>query len=133
MSGKSAQHVSLVERLIAAVESRHADIKGVVIFADHHRFGVNQPPTIGGYKPDVFAQDLWATFRVIGEAKTDNDLKSERSSRQICAFLDHLALYPNSSLYIAVPWILKARVNYMLRELRKPYHQSVHVSVFSFT
>jgi hypothetical protein len=133
MSGESAQHVELVERLVAIVESRHQTRNGIIIFADHHSFGVNQPPTIGGFKPDVFAQDLSATFRVIGEAKTADDLKDERSARQIRAFLDHLALYPNSSLYIAIPWFLKGRVNHMLRELRSPDHQSVTVSVLTFT
>jgi hypothetical protein len=130
MSGESAQHVGLVERLVAIVESRHQTSQGIIIFADHHKFGINQPPTIGGFKPDVFAQDLSATFRVIGEAKTANDLKEERSARQIRAFLDHLALYPNSSFYLAIPWFLRGRANYMLRELCGADHHSVQVSVF---
>jgi hypothetical protein len=132
MSGESALHVGLVERLIATVETRHQTVQGIMIFADHHKFGVNQPPTFGGFKPDVFAQDLPATFQIIGEAKTASDLKEERSSRQITAFLDHLALYPNSSFYLGVPWFVKGSANYMLLELRKPEHKSIHVEIFAF-
>lgn len=132
MSGESAQHVSLVERLIAAVEKRHNTPQGIVVFADHHKFGKNQPPTIGGYKPDLFAQDLPETFRVIGEAKTPNDFRDERSLRQIKAFLDHLALYANSTFYLAVPWFLKGRANYVVRDLSSPEHQSVKILVLPF-
>jgi hypothetical protein len=103
-----------------------------MIFADHHRFGVNQPPMIGGYKPDVFAQDVPETFRVIGEAKTPNDFKDDRSLRQIAAFLDHLTLYPNSVFYLAVPWFLKGRANYVIRDLSKPEHRAIQISVLPF-
>lgn len=132
MSGESAQHVSLVERLVAAVEQRHQTTRGIVVFADHHRFGSNQPPMIGGYKPDVFAQDLPETFRVIGEAKTPDDFRTERSLRQIEAFLNHLALYPNGTFYLAVPWFLKGRAHCVIRDLSGPEQKSVNVSILPF-
>jgi hypothetical protein len=100
MSGESAQHVLLVERLVALVESRHWTKQGIMIFADHHSFAGNLPPMIGGYKPDLLAQDLPCTFQVIGEAKTAKDFEDERTVRQIKAFLDHLALYENTSFYL---------------------------------
>ena len=132
MSGESAQHVDLVERLVATVEQRHQTSRGIVVFADHHRFGINQPPTIGGFKPDVFAQDLPETFRIIGEAKTPADFRSERSLHQIEAFLDHLSLYANSTFYLAVPWFLKGRANYVIRDLSRPEHKSVKILVLPF-
>lgn len=133
MSGESAQHLSLVERLVAIVEARHQTKQGIMIFADHHRFGRDQPPMIGGYKPDVFAQDLPATFRVIGEAKTANDFLQARSIRQIGAFLDHLALYPNSCFYLAVPWFMKGKANYVMHSLRRPEHHAIAIHVFPLT
>jgi hypothetical protein len=129
MSGESAQHVGLVERLVAIVEARHQTKQGIMIFADHHKFGRDQPPLIGGFKPDVFAQDVPATFRIIGEAKTAKDFEEERSIRQIGAFLDHLALYENSGFYLAVPWFVKGRANYVMHSLRRPEHQSVAIHV----
>jgi hypothetical protein len=132
MSGESAQHVSLVERLVATVEQRHQTARGIVVFADHHRFGRNQPPTIGGFKPDLFAQDLPETFRIVGEAKTSDDFRSERSLLQIEAFLNHLCLYGNSTFYLAVPWFLKGRANHVIRDLSRPEHKSVKIAVLRF-
>ncbi len=133
MSGESAAHIHLVEQLIALVERRHRTSRGLMVFADHRKFGSNRPPTIGGFHPDVLAQDVPASFQVIGEAKTQKDLEEERSSRQICAFLDHLALYSNSSFYLAVPWYLKGRANYFIYALRRPTHQSVAIQVIPIT
>jgi hypothetical protein len=108
MSGESAQHVNLVERLVATVEQRHQTTRGIVVFADHRSFGVNQPPMIGGY------------------------FKSERSLYQIEAFLNHLALYANSTFYLAVPWFLKGRANFVIRDLSRPDHKSVNICVLPF-
>lgn len=128
MSGESAEHIALVERLIAVVNERHCTKQGIVVFADHRNFGPNQPPTIGCFKPDVMAHDLPITFRAIGEAKTF-DLSHERSCRQISAFLDHLALYPNSAFYLAVPWMRRAQAHGLLNRLRRPEHVKVDVNV----
>ncbi|MGA8610697.1 MAG: hypothetical protein WB760_03065 [Xanthobacteraceae bacterium] len=103
-----------------------------MLFADHRSYGPNQPPMIGGHKPDVFAQDVPETFRVIGEAKTPNDFKDDRSMRQIAAFLDHLALYPNTSFYLAVPWFLKQRARNVVHELKNGSHDTVRVTVLPF-
>jgi hypothetical protein len=117
MSGESARHVYLVETLIETVERRHRPPRGLMIFADHHRFGSDRPPTIGGFTPDLFASDVPETFQVLGEAKTASDLESERSRRQIIAFLDHLALYKGSIFYLAVPYFTAPRALWLARDL----------------
>jgi hypothetical protein len=129
MSGESAQHVLLVERLIALVESRHSTTQGIMIFADHHSFAGNLPPMIGGYKPDLLAQDVPCTFQVIGEAKTATDFQDERTVRQIRAFLDHLALYENTSFYLAVPWLVRPQATYIMKELRSSEHYRICVEI----
>ncbi|RXG84832.1 hypothetical protein [Bradyrhizobium zhanjiangense] len=129
MSGESAEHIRLVEYLIQIVEARHKTARGIMIFADHHDYAGNRPPMIGGFKPDVFAHDLPPSFRIIGEAKTAKDFEEERSRRQIQAFLEHLALYPNSSFYLAVPWFVKPKANYAIKELRQSEHTNVRIEV----
>jgi hypothetical protein len=129
MSGESAWHVLLVETLIETIEKRHKPPRGLMVFADHHRFGTDRPATIGGYTPDVFASDLPATFRVIGEAKTPADLESDRSRRQIAAFLDHLALYENSILYLAVPFLSVARARFIIRSLTSASHLQIATEI----
>lgn len=131
MSGESAQHVYLVETLIEMVESRHRPSRGLMVFADHHRFGSDRPPTIGGFMPDVFASDVPATFRVIGEAKTPSDLETERSRRQILAFLDHLALYEGSTFYLAVPYFTAPRARFVLKSARRAEHDAVATEILA--
>ena len=129
MSGESARHVRLVEALIRTVESRHQPPRGLLIFADHHRFGTDRPPTIGGFTPDLLASDLPETFRVVGEAKTPADLETERSRRQVLAFLDHLALYAGSVFYLAVPILSAPRARSLLCSVRHSDHLTVIIEV----
>ena len=79
--------------------------------------------------PDVLATDLPVTFRLIGEAKTADDLETDRSRRQIRAFLDHLGLYQGSVLYLAVPPNAAARARFLLRSLVSGEHAAVAVTV----
>lgn len=133
MSGESATHVRLIEALIRFIEERHRPPRGLVLLADHHGFGADRPPRIGGHTPDVFASDLPVSFRLIGEAKTVPDLETERSRRQIKAFLDHLALYPNSIFYLAVPPTALARARFVLRSLSSPEeHGPLQLTVLSY-
>ncbi len=132
MSGESALHRRLVESLIEAMERRHQEIRSVVIFADHYRFGSELPPTIGSFTPDVFASNFPATFRVIGEAKTRDDLETERSRRQLMAFLDHLSLHPPGALWIAVPYNVAPRARHLIRSVRRPEHHAVVVEILPF-
>jgi hypothetical protein len=129
MSGESARHRRLVEKLIEVVEKRHQATRSLVIFADHDRFGSELPPTVGCFTPDVFASDIPATFRVIGEAKTRDDLETERSRRQLLAFLDHLSLNPPSTLWLAVPFDTAPRARYLIRSMRRPEHHAVIVEI----
>lgn len=129
MSGESALHIRLVEKLIHEVRQRHSDGGDIAIFADHHSFGRNRPTRIGGFFPDLFASDIPETFRVVGEAKTESDLKTDRSERQLAAFLDHLALYPKSAFYLAVPWLLVPRAHSIMKTLRRSAHETVSVEV----
>jgi hypothetical protein len=129
MSGESARHVLLVEALIRTVETRHKVHEDIMILADHHRFDRNRPPQLGGFTPDLLAHNLPITMRILGEAKTENDLESERSAQQLRAFLDHLSLYPNSTMYVAVPWTSAPRARGLLRRIVCPAHSTVSLQV----
>ncbi|RWN59372.1 hypothetical protein [Mesorhizobium sp.] len=97
--------------------------------ADHHAHGSNRPSSIDRYTPDLFASDLPVTFEVIGEAKTPLDLETPRSTRQIAAFLDYLALRPNSSFYLSVPPFAIPRSRIILDRLIRPEHAKVKILV----
>jgi hypothetical protein len=132
MSGESARHVWLVEQLIALVEAECREVRNFVLFADRHGYELSQPQTFGGFKPDIFAHDLPSTFRLIAEAKTSNDLDSERSSRQILAFLEHLSLYPRGTFYLGVPWLAQPKAHGLIKRLKRPEHATVTIRVVGF-
>ena len=129
MSGESAQHIRLVGRLIGEIKARHASARNLMILADHRDFGTDRPEMMGGHLPDVFARDLPETFRVIGEAKTSLDLESDRSRRQIAAFLEDLSVYPNSSFCLAVPWAKFGRASAILKSLHNASLASVNIEI----
>jgi hypothetical protein len=132
MSGESAQHRVLVERLLETVEARYQGVRSVVIFADHDRVGSQLPPMIGAFTPDVLATTVPGTFRLIGEAKTHDDIETDRSRRQLTAFLDHLALHPPSALWLAVPFDLAPRARLLIRSIRRAEHKGVNVEILAF-
>lgn len=113
---ESAHHTDLVIKLARAVRDRH-DAPGIVVLADHQDYGPNRPWQIEGFVPDVLANDLHTGFEAIGEAKTPADLETERSLRQIKAFLRHLALRPGSRFYLGVRWGYEARAQLVLSSL----------------
>lgn len=132
MSGESARHRFLVEHLLNTVEIRYQGVRSVVIFADHHRFGSQLPPMIGDFTPDVLVTTVPATFRLIGEAKTRDDIETDRSRRQLTAFLDHLALHPPSSFWLGVPYDLAPRARVLMRSIRRAEHDGVNVEILPF-
>jgi hypothetical protein len=129
MSGESLIHTRLVERLVAHVRIRHCPPRGLLLLADHHKFGKDRPPTIDRYTPDLFASDLPVTFEVLGEAKTPLDLETARSARQIGAFLDYLSVRPRSTFYLAVPPFAAARARHIVKGIVRPEHSGVLIEV----
>jgi hypothetical protein len=129
MAGESSRHVRLVEELINEVQTRHANGKQLIMLAEHVRFGPDRPPKLGGFVPDLFAHDIPITSRIIGEAKTELDMETDRSQLQLAAFLDHLSLYANSSMYVAVPWAFAPRARTILRGLSHERYASVSLRV----
>lgn len=102
------------------------------MFADHHRFGSDRPPMIGGFTPDLFASDIPESFRIIGEAKTSSDIDSARTHSQIRAFLQHLSLYENGMFYLAVPLFAGPRARYLLKSFLKSDGAKVIAEVLTF-
>lgn len=131
MSGESSSHAALVERLIAVVDAQHNGHGRLSILADHRSFGNDRPPMIGGFTPDLFATEIPETFHVLGEAKTPDDLVSDRSARQIAAFLEHLTLRPSSSLYLAVPWLCVPKAHAIIRAAQYETRHPVQVIIIT--
>jgi hypothetical protein len=131
MSGESSDHAALVQRLIAVIGIEYGASGRLFILADHRSHGSDRPPQIGGFTPDLFAAEIPETFHVLGEAKTKDDLESDRSARQVAAFLDHLSLRPSSCLYLAVPWFCVPRAQAIVRAARLRRGNPVQVRIIT--
>lgn len=125
---ESVTHAMLVRKLADAVRERH-DVPGLVVLAEHATFGRDRPFPVDGFVPDVTAADLRSSFQVIGEAKTPKDLETERSLRQMTAFVWHIALRPGSCFYLAVPWGHEARAQLVLDQIVAHVGKPVNVEV----
>jgi hypothetical protein len=121
MSGESDEHALLVSRLTAFVREKHGGAGNLALYLDDQKMGRERPQRIGGHLPDLYAQDVPRTFVVIGEAKTQSDLISPRSHRQLATFVRHLSLHEAAFFYLAVPFIARPTATKLMRELEAAY------------
>lgn len=107
---ESSTHLALVGRIVEHIDEHYRGISDLAVLHDlPGRIGCNKPPKIGGYRPDVYAVDAPLTRTIIGEAKTQGDLETQHTHKQLTAFVRFLALHNNAVLVLAVPWQAKAR------------------------
>lgn len=132
---ESIAHRNLVNRLVREVSSAMGG-GTVVCRVDGILSLGNAPPVLNGHRPDVYAFDRHTS--VIGEAKPPSDLESERSKRQLDAFVSYVAENPSHHLVLAVDWETSVTARGMLRrlatesnDLRRRLHVSDGVSALS--
>ena len=107
---ESSTHLALVGRIIDHIAEHHRGISDLAVLHDlPGRIGCTKPPKIGLYRPDVYAVDAPLTQTIIGEAKTQGDLETQHTHKQLTAFVKFLAIQNNAVLILAVPWQAKAR------------------------
>ena len=103
MPGESNMHRSLVRYVSRYVAEQHGSNGNLALYSDEDDELRQRPQRIGGHLPDVYAEDVPRTFVVLGEAKTTTDLETDRTKRQLSAFIRCLSLYDVSYFYLAVP------------------------------
>lgn len=102
---ESLHHIRLVEQILAHIEREYRPYHGLAVFHDLPKLlGAEKPPRIEGFVPDVYALDAPVSVTILGEAKTEDDLETDHSRRQIRAFLSFLAQQEAGVLILAVPW-----------------------------
>ena len=121
MSGESDEHARLVAGLTSFVRDQHGGSGNLALYFDDNRSERERPHRIGGHLPDLYAVDVPRTFVIIGEAKTQADLITPRSRRQLASFVRYLALHDAAFLYLAVPILAKPTATTLLRELECEY------------
>jgi hypothetical protein len=116
---ESSNHAALVQIIIKYIGREHAQIAALGMVNDlSSPLRAEKPNRIEGFVPDVYAFDAPLTTVIIGEAKTQDDLETERSRKQITAFLLHLCHQPVGIFILAVPWQAKRRATAIVKSLR---------------
>lgn len=110
----------MVRIIVGYIKREHSQVTALGIVGDHSSaIGAEKPNRIEGFVPDVYAFDAPRTTTIIGEAKTKDDLETERSKRQIAAFLTHLHYQAAGVFIMAVPWQAKRRAQAVVLTLQK--------------
>ena len=116
---ESNTHTALVQIIIDYIGRTHSDIPALGVVTDlSSPLHAEKPNRIGGFVPDVYAFDAPLTTVIIGEAKTPHDLETERSKKQMTAFLAFLGQQQTGIFILAVPWALKRRAAVIVSALR---------------
>lgn len=116
---ESIKHTALVQIIISYICREHAEITALGVVNDlSSPLHAEKPNRIDGFLPDVYAFDAPLTTVIIGEAKTQDDLETERSRKQLAAYLSFLGHQPTGILILAVPWQAKRRANQIVEFLR---------------
>ena len=115
---ESSTHTALVQVIIKYIGREHAHIPAMGIVNDlSSPLRAEKPNRIEGFVPDVYAFDAPLTTVIIGEAKTTDDLETERSRKQISAFLLFLGHQQTGIFILAVPWQIKRRAQAIVTSL----------------
>lgn len=115
---ESSTHARLVQQIVAFAGRELGPLAEIAVREDAIRpLRGERPPRIGGFTPDVYATDVPTTKTLIGEAKTQVDLETAHSHRQITAFLNHLALTPGGMFVLAVPLAASATGRRLISQL----------------
>ena len=117
---ESLVHLHLVSRLVSYIQGEYQPIYELAIFHDlPNLLGADKPPRIGGFIPDVYAVDIPTSIVILGEAKTEDDLETQHSRKQLTAFFQFLQVQSCGVLVLSVPWQAKARAKNLVGGLRK--------------
>jgi len=114
----SRNHQDLLSVIIKWCDRRE-DRSRFIVLTDNNELGIERPPTIEGYIPDLVWIDGKSRYRFIGEAKTKDDISTVHSRRQFSTYLNTLELQRHGELVLGVPWDMMGTARSLLAYLAK--------------
>jgi hypothetical protein len=117
---ESALHMALTAALVRWVAERYfdGDEGRILVDCPEGHYSRDNPPRIGGYTPDVFANQMNGQGNIVGEAKTACDLENCHTRAQLAAFLDY-CVQNDATLVMAVPWYAERLAKAMIRNIQR--------------
>ena len=84
------------------------------------------PPKIINHRPDIIGVKNGVIF-CIGEAKTQGDIRSERTKKQITDFLTIVKLNPGNKLIVGIPLTAKEDLERLLLKLKLVNQKQIEI------
>lgn len=127
---ESLVHIDLVKKLreytLKLVPSENYDF----IFEDSAIAKEIPPIIMEKYRPDLYYE--YENQLIVGEAKTEKDIRSEHSKEQYISFIKYCSEYKgNALLLFAVPWTELGHINCLLRKIAKESNYYCSIKVIS--
>ena len=114
---ESSEHRGLV---VAMADYLVRQYPGIIVDKDVQiKPGDPLPQKIGEHRPDIYAYYMGNDFRVVGEAKTSNDLENSHSNKQISTFVTHLESNHRGIFLLGISGEKADRAKTLLRFLSK--------------
>lgn len=127
---ESLLHINLVRKL------REYTIKIIprenynFIFEDSSTAKEIPPLIMQKYRPDLYYE--FENQLIIGEAKTEKDIRSEHSKEQYISYINYCSKYSGCALLlVAVPWTELGNMNSLLRRILKESNCYCSIKVIS--
>ena len=117
---QSEQHRNLVIQVVNALEARCPLMSFIADL--QQKPGVEVPPVVNGFRPDVYARKKSDSSVLIAEAKTYNDLKNKHTDNQIESFINYLEQRKNGFFILSVTGYGANRAKTLLRFIRQATH-----------
>jgi hypothetical protein len=109
----------LVSNIVHWIRETRACDDLCILVDDPTEAGLDKPPNIGGYQPDVFAKAVVRQpITIIGEAKTTYDLETNRSELQLISYLSYLKSASDPFLVMSTSWVVQRTAKGLLCHLR---------------
>ena len=112
---ESKFHKGLVSRAAKAVRKALCSHRGFRCYVDGPVSSDGLPPSIEGYRPDVYATSK--DIVVVGEAKPPWDVETNRSELQLGAFLHYVERGSRRHMVLAVHWSSCATAKSVLKSI----------------
>lgn len=93
------------------------------ILIDLGEEGRNPPKVIDGFRADIYVHT--PQYIIIGEAKTDDDIRNKHTVAQLVAYIKHVKTFEQERhIVMSTSWSAYATMRNFIRNYRKPYDLS---------
>ncbi len=124
------QHKRLVKAMIEFVRNAYfnGDTSRLLVDSAVSRHS-GRTPDIGGFRPDLFANQLGSTAVILGEAKSIQDFENLHTLAQLTSFMSYCDRFPDSIFVLAVPWVFQRNAESLVHMLKKRHDMKLVTTI----